>query len=171
MDEKKNKKFTDPDDPFDDISEILENILNKMGLDLNDLSSKSCIYGFSVTHRPGEDPQIREFGQIPGDGPEFMEEQHMNINERLPLIDVVEIDDHVHVTAEIPGAEKDDIVLDAADTSLEISAINDHINYSEYVGLPVKVDIGSAKASFNNGVLEVIFRKSGSDKRSSIAIS
>ncbi len=169
MDEKKNKKFTDPDDPFDDISEILENILNKMGLDLNDLANKSCIYGFSVSHRPGDDPQIREFGQVPPDGTDFME-GHLDINERIPLIDVEEIDDHVYVTAEIPAAEKDDIVLDAFDKSLEIIATNDHINYSEYVGLPVKVDIDSAKANFRNGVLEVIFRKANSEKRSNIII-
>jgi len=92
------------------------------------------IYGFSMTSRPGEEPEIREFGNIrPHAG-------DIEIGERRPIVDVFESDDEVQVVAEMPGVEKDDIKLDATETSLDISAKTRDREYSERVTLPARVD-------------------------------
>lgn len=72
------------------------------------------VFGFSLTRRPGEEPEIREFGNI------FPWEE--KIKERKPLIDTFESDDEIHVIAEMPGIEKKDIRLNATKTTLEIEA-------------------------------------------------
>jgi HSP20 family protein len=59
----------------------------------------------------------------------------------------------------MPGVNKDDIELNADETSLEIKAEGENRKYYEVVSLPAEVIPDSAKARYNNGVLEVVFRK------------
>ena len=63
----------------------------------------------------------------------------------------------MYVTAEISGMSRDDISVCATDQYVEINASNKHYTYSETLEMPLKVDPNSAKATFHNGVLEVIF--------------
>lgn len=109
------------------------------------------VFGFSLTRQPGEEPEIREFGNI------FPWEE--KIKERKPLIDTFESDDEIHVIAEMPGIEKKDIRLNATKTTLEIEAETENRRYSEHVDLQDEVDTSSAKANYNNGVLEVTLKR------------
>jgi len=72
-------------------------------------------------------------------------------------VDVHETDDDVRVVADLPGVEKEDIDLTCDGEVLTISARSQHRNYEERVSLPVHVDEHSATATYNNGVLEVVF--------------
>ena len=127
------------------------------------------VYGFSVTHRQGGSPEIREFGNIPTfDQIEAGDRRYLDI--RKPLIDILETEDKVHVIAEIPGIEKEKILLNATDLILDIETIDGNPKYSERVELPVKVDPQSAKATYKNGVLEVTFKRLESGSRTSINI-
>ncbi len=143
--------FGDDFDIFgDDFHEMFKRLRERM---ISGEWEEPFIYGFSVTSRPGEEPEIREFGNIhpyAGD---------VEIGERRPIVDVFESDDEVQVVAEMPGVEKDDIKLDATETSLDISAKTKDREYSECVALPARVDPNSAKASYKNGVLEVILKR------------
>jgi len=144
------KRRRSPFDIFGDFDEIFERLTERM---TSGEWEEPFIYGFSVTSRPGEEPEIREFGNIhplAGD---------VEIGERRPIVDVFESDDEVQVVAEMPGVEKDDIKLDATETSLDISAKTRDREYSERVALPARVDPDSAKASYKNGVLEVILKR------------
>ncbi|MDI6888102.1 MAG: Hsp20/alpha crystallin family protein [Methanocellales archaeon] len=139
-----------PDIFGDDFYERWKNLIERM---MSGELEGPGIYGFSVTSRPGEEPEIREFGNIrpyAGD---------IEIGERRPIVDVFESDEEVQVVAEMPGVEKDDIKLDATETSLDISAKTRDREYSERVALPARVDPNSAKASYKNGVLEVILMR------------
>jgi HSP20 family protein len=78
---------------------------------------------------------------------------------RRPLIDILEAEETVHVIAEIPGIEKENILLNATDLILDIETIDGNPKYSERVEMPVKVDPQSAKATYKNGVLEVTFKR------------
>lgn len=139
-----------PFDIFGNFDEILERLLEGM---VPTDEQEPFIYGFSMTHRPGEEPVIREFGNIrPYSG-------GVEIGERKPIIDVFESEDEIQVVAEIPGVEKENIKLDTTETSLDINAETEDREYSEHVDLPAKVDPDSAKASYKNGVLEVILKR------------
>ncbi len=72
-------------------------------------------------------------------------------------VDVHETDEDVRVVADLPGVEKEEIDLTCDGEVLTISARSDRRNYEERVSLPTRVDEHSATATYNNGVLEVVF--------------
>jgi HSP20 family protein len=156
-------------DPLEDVDEMFERLSRAMGMNVESFGQQPFVYGFSVTHRPGEELEIREFGNVPMfEQTETGEKRNLNI--RKPLIDVLEAEETVHVIAEIPGIEKENIKLNATDLILDIETIDGNPKYSERVELPVKVDPQSAKATYKNGVLEVTFKRLESSSRTSINI-
>ena len=113
------------------------------------------VYGYSMSIGPDGKPVIREFGNLRPSRlgvPEATEE-------REPLVDVTSGDKVVQVVAEVPGVEKDDIVLEGTEDTLTIRVDTEKRKYHKVVDLPEKVDPNSAKASYKNGVLEVTLDK------------
>jgi HSP20 family protein len=147
---------------FDNLEEIIEALLEEMG------ESGPFVYGFSIIHRPGEDPELREFGNVPEYSQK--EENFFPSETKEPLVDVFETEDTVHVLAEFPEVEKEDLLLHATAQHLEIKILG-LSGYSEDVDFPVPVDPKSAKASYKNGVLEVTFRRSDEDKPVEIKVN
>ncbi|MEM1977010.1 MAG: archaeal heat shock protein Hsp20 [Nitrososphaerota archaeon] len=116
------------------------------------------VYGYSITIGPDGRPIIREFGNIrPGREPEMVEVSEA----REPLVDVFEEEDVIKVIAEVPGVEKDDINLNATERRLIIKVDTPQRKYYKEVDLPAEVDPQSAKATYKNGVLEVVLKKVG----------
>jgi HSP20 family protein len=74
-------------------------------------------------------------------------------------LDVHETDDELRVVADIPGVEKEDIELKCDGSTLTLDAAGDDRRYSERIDLPTPVDEHSASATYNNGVLEVVFQR------------
>ena len=72
-------------------------------------------------------------------------------------VDVHDTDEEVRVVADLPGVEKDNIELECDGKTLTISARSDHREYDERVSLPRRVNEHTATATYNNGVLEVVF--------------
>jgi len=171
-DRKKRRNFFDEIfgiDSLEDMDEMFERLSRAMGMSVENFGQHPFVYGFSVTQRPGEEPEIREFGNIPMfEQPETGEKRYLDI--RKPLIDILEAEETVHVIAEIPGIEKENIRLNATDLILEIETIDGNPKDSERVELPVKVNPQSAKATYKNGVLEVTFKRLESSSRTSINI-
>jgi HSP20 family protein len=105
---------------------------------------------------------------------------------RQPFIDVVETDKEIVATAEMPGLKKEDIKINITDERLEISTESKHEeekhgkdylykeirsgSYYRSVALPSSVDPNNAKASYNNGVLEVKMPKIEIKKKTSLKI-
>jgi HSP20 family protein len=156
-------------DPLQDMDEMFERLSRAMGMNVDNFGQHPFVYGFTVTQRSGEEPEIREFGNIPMfEQTETEEKRYLDI--RKPLIDVLESEEAVHVIAEMPGIEKENIQLNATDLILDIETLDGNPKYSERVELPVKVDPQSAKATYKNGVLEVTFKRLESSSRTSIDI-
>jgi len=152
-------------DPLKDMEEMFERLSSTMGMSMDNFGQHPFVYGFSVTQRPGEEPEIREFGNIPMfEQAETGEKRYIDI--RKPLIDVLDTEEKVHVI----GIEKENIQLNATDLILDIETLDGNPKYSERVELPVKVDPQSAKATYKNGVLEVTFQRLESSSRTSIDI-
>ena len=121
------------------------------------------VYGYSVKIGPDGKPIIREFGNmkpgLTGEG-----EAPLNLTERRePLVDVIEDGDAVKVLAELPGVEKRDIRLKATDHSLTISVDNPTRKYYKELEFPEEVDEKTAKSTYTNGILEIVFRKKRRD--------
>ncbi|NHW89021.1 MAG: Hsp20/alpha crystallin family protein [Archaeoglobi archaeon] len=164
---RRRKKEEDEEDFWDwDPFKEFDEIFRKMMRDIENAfrfgemkESRPIIRGFSIRIGPDGRPEIREFGTKP-----LIKE--MGVEERKPLVDVIETDNEIQVIAEMPGVKKEDIELKATERSLEIKAEGETRKYHEVVSLPADVDPDSAKARYNNGVLEVILqKKAGSGKK------
>jgi HSP20 family protein len=112
------------------------------------------VYGFRITIGPDGKPKIEEFGNVKRVGikPRIVEEME-------PLVDVIEEDDKVKVVAEMPGVEKEKINVRATEDTLIIKGSNANRKYYKEVKLPARVKPETAKATYRNGVLEVVIEK------------
>jgi HSP20 family protein len=86
--------------------------------------------------------------------------QAQKVEEKEPLIDVIEKKDGLAVIAELPGIEKKKLEIHADHERLSIKADKGNTVYSKLVPLPSKVDPSSAVAIYNNGILEITFKRS-----------
>jgi len=66
-------------------------------------------------------------------------------------------DEHVYVLADLPGVRKDAIDVKCDGRTITIGVSADGRHSEQRVRLPARVDERSAQATFNNGVLEVVF--------------
>lgn len=83
----------------------------------------------------------------------------VSIKEGEPIVDVFEEEDHLKVTAELPGIEEKDIKLEVKDNLLAVTADTSEKTYHKEVKLPTHVEKDSIKFKYRNGVLEVKLRK------------
>lgn len=106
---------------------------------------------------------------------------------QTPYVDVVDRDKDVVVTADMPGVDKKDIKINVRGDMLEISAerkmeheekekgyLRHERSYNRFyrsIRLPAPVIKEKAKASFNNGVLEVTLPKAEKAEASEIPVS
>ncbi len=155
----RRREARDPFDLFGNFDEMFDELIK--GMESGQAGGGQggpFFYGRSWSMRPGEEPEVREFGNIhPG-------EQTIEIGERRPLVDVFDSDGTVHVVAEMPGIEKQDVELSIDGRVLEIKASRGDRRYNETVELPAEVEENSAKATYKNGVLEVTLKKKGNSK-------
>lgn len=80
-------------------------------------------------------------------------------NVREPLTDICDDGTNIVITAEMPGIEKDSIELETNDDSMVIKVEKGNRRYYKDVKLPARVKPNTAKARYNNGVLDVTVEK------------
>ncbi len=164
---RRRREEWEPFDVFGREFDFIDEIFERMVRDIEELfrrfergegEIKPIVRGFSIRIGPDGKPEIKEFGTKP-------EIRETGVEERKPLIDVIETDEEVQVIAEMPGVSKEDIELNATERELEIKAESENRRYYERVELPCEVIPDSAKARYNNGVLEVVFKKKYPEKK------
>jgi HSP20 family protein len=112
--------------------------------------------------------------------------EHAWMGEAGPHMDVIDRDDSIVVRAAMPGVKKDDLEVSTTDHTVTICGSTSSEtkeekgeyyrheiskgNYLRTVTLPASVDESGAKASFKDGMLELILPKLESAKRHTIAI-
>jgi HSP20 family protein len=122
------------------------------------------VYGFSYTAEPGKEPVFREFGNI--------HPSHKGIEPsagREPLVDVMDEKDMYKIFIELPGVDKENVKLDVAEDSIEIST-KDERKFYKMIYLESTVDPDSAKASYKNGVLTLELQKKEQRKGKEVMI-
>jgi HSP20 family protein len=118
--------------------------------------NKSFIRGLSFKVGPDGKPRIQEFGNRPTRTPKG---ESTISEEREPLTDIIEGKNTVAITLEIPGVEKDNVDLSIKENVLEIKVNAPQRKYHKIVDLPCKVKPKSTKATYKNGILDIVIEK------------
>ena len=153
---------------FDDEFDRLFNRKSRSFLNLDDLfeevkstgsvSGPFC-YGYTMTVGPDGKPVVKEYGNVkPGLLP--------TSDTREPLVDTL-VDDKeklVKLIAEMPGVEKKDVKIVVDGKLVNIDAEHGEKKYHAKVPIKHKVDENSVKASYKNGILEIIFKQLPEEK-------
>src|ERR671913_1437906 len=118
------------------------------------------VYGYSMTIGPDGKPKIREFGNVksPFAGRGLFEQPSLSA-EREPLVDVSSTDKEIKIVAEMPGINKQNIRIDAYDNYVEIKSDDPNRKYHKTIEVPEDIDLESASSNYNNGILEITFKK------------
>jgi HSP20 family protein len=122
------------------------------------------VYGYSMTVGPDGKPRIREFGNLKSPMRSGFLGMPMISSEREPMSDVTETDKEVKVVVELPGVSKENIKINAYENKVEVKTEDTKRKYHEVIEIPLYVDIETAKSNYNNGILEITFKKKDSTK-------
>jgi HSP20 family protein len=120
------------------------------------------VYGYSMKIGPDGKPHVREFGNVRSPFAGFglgASDKPLISNEREPLVDITTTDKEVRVVLEMPGVNKENITINVYDNSVEVKSDDLHRKYHEVIKLPAEADIETAKSTYKNGILEIIFSK------------
>ncbi len=119
----------------------------------NGSESGPYYYGYTMTVGSDGKPVVKEYGNVkPG--------LLLTSETREPLVDIIvdEKEKVVKLIAEMPGIEKTDVKIIVENKIVNLSAEHNDKKYHVKVPVQHKVDENSAKASYKNGVLEIVFK-------------
>ena len=88
-----------------------------------------------------------------------LEEKHEKSEKSEFSTDIIETDEEIFVTVNIPGAEKEDINLNVTEGSLEIIINTPKVIYHKIHKLPCNVKPKVTIASYKNGVLDIVMKR------------
>jgi HSP20 family protein len=129
------------------------------------------VYGYSMTVGPDGKPKVREFGNVKRSRFGFGGMGRPEVTGEIePLVDVTTDNNGVKVVVEMPGISKDKIKINAYDNTVEVKSEDPQRKYHRTIEIPQDTDIETAKSSFNNGILEITFKKKEQTKAKTIKI-
>ena len=146
---------------FDDEFERVFKRMSRSFFDVDDIfegfkkdgSAGPYYYGYTMTVGPDGKPVVKEYGNVkPGLLP--------SSDTREPIVDTIvnEKENQVKLVAEMPGVEKSDVkIVVQDDNTVNIDAEHADKKYHANVPIQYKVDKDSVKASYKNGILEIVF--------------
>ena len=126
-----------------------------------------CVYGYTMTVGPDGKPRVREFGNVRSPLAGFglgASNRPLISSEREPLADITTTDKEVKAIVEMPGVNKENIKISVHDNSVEVKSNDPQRKYHEIIDLPPETDTETAKSTYKNGVLEIIFTKKNESK-------
>ena len=150
-----------------EMNDDLVNMINKIESE-DRHRSKAFIYGYSINIDENGKAEINEFGNIKSSSEG---EENLEVSEsREPLVDIIEGKNAVTVVIELPGVEKSDIKVEIKESIIFVTTINSK-NYYKEIPLTGKIIANSARARYNNGILEIIINKDNkSDSENNIVV-
>ncbi len=150
-----------------EMNDDLVNMINKIESE-DRHRSEAFIYGYSINIDENGKAEINEFGNIKSSSEG---EENLEVSEsREPLVDIIEGKNAVTVVIELPGVEKSDIKVEIKESIIFVTTINSK-NYYKEIPLTGKIIANSARARYNNGILEIIINKDNkSDSENNIVV-
>ncbi|MGQ4915512.1 MAG: Hsp20/alpha crystallin family protein [Candidatus Asgardarchaeia archaeon] len=134
-------------------------------------------YGYTISDVMDEIAKLREYmnNLFNKTFSELIPSIEAEFGLKEPLMDMMEDENDIIVTMEIPGVSKDDIKIQVYDNTLEVKAETktkeeykdknvirmerQHTGFYRKITLPEEVDFENAKASYENGILKIILPK------------
>jgi HSP20 family protein len=139
--------------------------------DINDQGPKELIQdyqilkdvgvcGCSMTVEYNDKPRIRKIRNGSGGRKRFHKynRPHITTSERESLAEVNVYDKEVKAVLEMPGASKDRIEIRTYENSVEIFSDHPQRRY-QVIKIPQVADIKTIRATYKNGILEMVFKK------------
>jgi len=159
FDDEFNRIFKKMSNSFFNIDDIFEEFKTKGS------SQGPYYYGYTMTVGPDGKPIVKEYGNTK---PELVSAS----NTREPIVDTIvdEKEKLVKLIAEMPGVDKSDLKVVVQDKSVNLSAEHGEKKYQVNVPIQNKVDENSAKASYKNGILELVFKLAEDEKPKSTTV-
>ncbi len=150
-----------------EMNDDLVNMINKIESE-DRHKSEPFIYGYSINIDENGKAEINEFGNIKSSSEG---EENLEVSKsREPLVDIIEGKNAVTVVIELPGVEKSDIKVEIKESIIFVTTINSK-NYYKEIPLTGKIIANSARARYNNGILEIIINKDNkSDSENNIVV-
>ncbi len=144
----------------DEFDRFFKSMFRSVNLDdlFEGVKSTGCTgplcFGYTMTVGPDGKPVVKQYGNA-------KPELSPTSDTREPLVDTL-VDDKeklVKLVAEMPGVEKKDVKIVVDGKIVNIDAENGDKKYHAKVPIKHKVDENSVKASYKNGILEIIFKQ------------
>jgi len=139
----------------DDFDKIFERIFKQLGfpdrIDPENPNIKKWSYGYSMTQGPDGKPVVKQWGTDFPEAP-LMEQPN---DEPLSQVDIDRANKTVRIILELPGIMKESIRITGTETSIRVTASNELRSIDTEIPVSAKVDPKTAKATYNNGVLDV----------------
>jgi HSP20 family protein len=146
---------------MDDVKKMAEEMMKMF---TNAQPGKPIVHGYKIEFGPDGKPQIEDFGNRSIRSPEGVP----TISDEIePRTDIIEGENDVAITVEIPGVEKEDINLVATEDTLEIKVDSPKRKYLKRIDLPCNVKTKSTKATYKNGILDIVLDKKEKKKDNS----
>lgn len=136
---------------FDEFEKEIEEMNETISRMMRSLGEEPLVYGFSVQVGPDGVPHVEHFGNVRSTG------RGENVREPYTSSIIDEKSNEFNITVEMPGIKKEDIEVNAIENEVIIKA-NGERKYYKSVRTPSPVDPDSAKARYNNGLLEVTLK-------------
>ena len=143
---------------FEELEKEFEQMNELMNRMMTSLGKEPQVYGFSVQVGPEGIPHVERFGNVLPVGKDH------DLREPFATSIINEKDNEFNITAEMPGVNKEDIEVNATESEVVLKAESNGRKYYRSIAAPSPVDPDSAKAKYNNGVLEVTLRLKESGK-------
>ena len=131
---------------FFDIDEIFEEFKGNS-------NSGPIFYGCTMTVGPDGKPVVQDYGNVKPNQFPISDTQE-------PIVDTIvdEKEKVVKLIIEMPGVEKTDVKIVVDNKIIDLSAEHGEKKYHVKVPLTHTVDENSAKASYKNGILQLVFK-------------
>ncbi len=153
--------FEEFEKQMEEMNELMEKMMHETG-------KEPLVYGYSMHIGPDGIPHVEHFGNVRQDGLEqiggFPGPKDQDVREPFASSIIDEKNKELCITVEMPGVRKEDIELNATENQLVIKADSNGRKYSKTITNPSPVVPDSARAKYNNGVLEITLKLKGSRK-------
>jgi HSP20 family protein len=129
------------------------------------------VYGYSMTVGPDGRPKIREFVNVKRSRLGLGSKSRPEVRDEIePLVDVSTTDNEVKVVVEMPGVSKDKIKINVYGNTVEVKSEDPQRKYQRTIEIPPETNIETAKSAYNNGILEITFKKKEQSKGKTIKV-
>jgi HSP20 family protein len=132
-----------------------------------DGSGEPIVYGFSMKMGPDGKPRFQSMDnrtarvrikRTAGPGARGGR-QSVQGKVREPLTEMMDNEDDICLTMEIPGVAKEDINIEIDENEISVEVDTPARQYRKKLSFPTPVKPETAKATFNNGVLDMVIEK------------